>query len=113
MKVRPMSSAAHVMDPSPQKGPQLVEKPVERELESPLPGDPLERLHWLPCTLTLELQVARFTVADLLQLGPGSIVQTGSHQTSDLPLRVNGRLMGWTEFEVVNEHLAVRLTDLA
>jgi hypothetical protein len=26
---------------------------------------------------------------------------------------VNGQLVGWTEFEVVGERLAVRLTDLS
>jgi flagellar motor switch protein FliN/FliY len=54
-----------------------------------------------------------FTVGDLLSLTKGSIVETAYHQSSDLPLRVNGQLVGWTEFEVVGERLAVRLTDLS
>lgn len=57
--------------------------------------------------------MVRFTVGDLLRLTRGSIVETGYHQSSDLPLRVNGQLVGWTEFEVVGERLAVRLTDLS
>jgi hypothetical protein len=61
--------------------------------------DPGEFLPWLPC--------------DLLNLTNGSIVETTYHQSSDLPLRVNGQLVGWTEFEVVGERLAVRLTDLS
>ena len=55
----------------------------------------------------------KFTVGDLLTLTKGSIVETAYHQSSDLPLRVNGQLVGWTEFEVVGERLAVRLTDLS
>ena len=48
-------------------------------------------------------------MASLLTLDRGSIVETAYHQSSDLPLRVNGQLVGWTEFEVVGERLAVRL----
>lgn len=53
-----------------------------------------------------------FTVGDLLKLQPGSLVHTGCHQSSDLPLNVNNILMAWTEFEVVGERLAARITDL-
>lgn len=87
------------------QGPQLVEKPRE--------PDPCELLPWLPCTLALDLPVVKFTVRDLLSLANGSTVETAFHQSSDLPLRVNGQLVGWTEFEVVGERLAVRLTDLS
>ena len=81
--------------------------------EKPQDLDPAEVLPWLPCTLALDIPVARFTVASLLTLDKGSIVETAYHQSSDLPLRVNGQLVGWTEFEVVGERLAVRLTDLS
>lgn len=71
-----------------------------------------EMLPWLPCTLALEVPLVDFTVGHLLKLQPGSLVQTGCHQSSDLPLNVNGVLMAWTEFEVVGERLAARITDL-
>jgi flagellar motor switch/type III secretory pathway protein FliN len=70
-------------------------------------------LPWLPCTLALDIPVIKFTVGDLLKLKAGSVVETAYHQSSDLPLRANGQLVGWTEFEVVGERLAVRLTDLS
>ncbi|MFZ0745681.1 MAG: FliM/FliN family flagellar motor C-terminal domain-containing protein [Terracidiphilus sp.] len=75
--------------------------------------DPLDSFPWLPCTLTLDLPVVRFTVGDLLALTRGSIVETACHHTSDVPLRVNNLLIGWTEFEVVCNRLAVRVTDQA
>jgi flagellar motor switch/type III secretory pathway protein FliN len=71
-----------------------------------------ELLPWLPCTLALEIPVVNFTVGYLLKLKPGSLVYTSSHQSSDIPLHVNGVLMAWTEFEVVGERLAARITDL-
>ena len=69
-------------------------------------------LPWLPCMLGLEIPVVGFTVDTLLKLKPGSLVETSCHQSTDLPLRVNGVLMAWTEFEVVGERLAARITDL-
>jgi flagellar motor switch/type III secretory pathway protein FliN len=83
-------------------------------VEAPSAGqDLLDTVPWLPCTLTLEVPVVRFSVSDLLALTMGSIVETGCHHTSDVPLRVNNLLIGWTEFEVVGDRLAVRITDLA
>ena len=73
--------------------------------------DTLDNIPWLPCTLTLEVPVVHFTIADLLGLREGSIVETGCHHTSDLPLRVNQLLIGWTEFEVIDDRLAVRITE--
>jgi flagellar motor switch protein FliN/FliY len=100
-----MSTAMPEVQANLVQSPRPVEKNQER--------DPSELLPWLPCTLVLEIPVVRFTVGDLLNLNNGSIVETAYHQSSDLPLRVNGQLVGWTEFEVVGERLAVRLTDLS
>lgn len=77
----------------------------------PKPADRLDNLPWLPCTLTVEAPVVRFTIADLLGMKVGTVVETGCHHTSDLPLRVNQLLIGWTEFEVVGDRLAIRITE--
>jgi flagellar motor switch/type III secretory pathway protein FliN len=79
----------------------------------PNPIDPLDRMPWLPCTLSVDVPVVQFTIGDLLRLEEGSIVETACHQTSDVPLRVNHLLIGWTEFEVIGDRLAVRITDQA
>lgn len=76
-------------------------------------GDLLETMPWLPCKLTLDVPVTQFTIANLLELAVGSIVETSCHQTSDLPLRVNNLLIGWTEFNVIGDRLAVRITEQA
>jgi flagellar motor switch/type III secretory pathway protein FliN len=98
-------STVPMIDAKSTTAPHSADQPPER--------DPGEFLPWLPCTLALDLPVVNFTVGDLLNLTRGSIVETAYHQSSDLPLRVNGQLVGWTEFEVVGERLAVRLTDLS
>jgi flagellar motor switch/type III secretory pathway protein FliN len=94
-----------IIEAASPRNPPTQERPADR--------DPGEFLPWLPCILALDLPVVNFTVGDLLNLTQGSVVETTYHQSSDLPLRVNGQLVGWTEFEVVGERLAVRLTDLS
>jgi flagellar motor switch/type III secretory pathway protein FliN len=68
---------------------------------------------WLPCRLTLEIPIVKFSVGDLLRLDKGSIVETACPSTGDIPVRVNGLLVGWSEFEVIGNRLAVRITELA
>jgi flagellar motor switch/type III secretory pathway protein FliN len=80
---------------------------------TPSANDLLDSIPWLPFTLTLDIPVVRFTIRDLLSLTQGSIVETACHHTSDIPLRVNQLLIGWTEFEIVGDRLAVRITEQA
>ncbi len=93
----------------PELRPVELSAPETRENET----DRLDRMPWLPCTLSVDLPVVQFTIGDLLRLTEGSIVETACHQTSDVPLRVNHLLIGWTEFEVIGDRLAVRITDHA
>jgi flagellar motor switch/type III secretory pathway protein FliN len=91
---------------------QRAKEPQPAANASPV-KDPVEVYGWFPCLLSLEVPVSRFTVGDLLRLRVGSIVETSSHHTGDIPLRANGLLIGWTEFEVIGNRVAVRLTELA
>jgi flagellar motor switch/type III secretory pathway protein FliN len=104
-----MSAAtAHTMSPA------ATEKPPgkgEREKE-------MEELRWRPvlglaCQLTVDLPVPNFKVADFLVLRAGSVLRTSWRLAHDVPLRVNGTLIGWAEFEGAGSRLAVRLTELA
>jgi flagellar motor switch/type III secretory pathway protein FliN len=82
-----------------------------------VPSDAEEDAQWkpvmeLPCTLVADLPVPAFKIADLLKLRIGSVIDAGWHVGRDVPLRLNGLLIGWSEFEVVEKNLAVRLTEL-
>lgn len=81
--------------------------------QTPAPPDPIADFGWLPCKLSLEIPLVKFTVGDLLNLSKGTILETAYHYTSDIPLRANGLLIGWTEFEVIGDRLAARITELA
>ena len=67
----------------------------------------------LPSRLSVESPVLGFTVGDLLRLEVNSLVDTRTSSAANVPLRVNGQLIGWAEFEIVGDRLAVRLTELA
>ena len=100
-----MGTAIHSIESGTPRPLQLADAQNTKEL--------LDTMPWLPCILTLDIPLVHFTIRDLLKLTKGSIVETACHNTSDVPLRVNGLLIGWTEFEVIGDHLAVRITDQA
>jgi len=65
----------------------------------------------LSCELTVQLPIAGFRVRDLIQLAPNLVIDTKTSIASDVPTAVNGTLLAWSEFEVVGERLAIRITD--
>ncbi len=75
--------------------------------------DPWGALVEIPCGLACELEVPKVSVADVLALGPGTVLNTEWRTNRDLPIRVNGKLLGWAEFESAGENLSVRVTEFA
>jgi flagellar motor switch/type III secretory pathway protein FliN len=66
----------------------------------------------LPCVATLEIAVPIFTVAELLALKPGDVVETRWAAGAEIPLNVNRAQVAWGELELLGDRLAVRLTEL-
>jgi flagellar motor switch protein FliN len=66
----------------------------------------------MACSLSVELPVPGFRVRDLMHLQPQSVIDTRWPVGNDVPLRLNGELLAWCEFDVVENHLAVRVTEL-
>jgi flagellar motor switch/type III secretory pathway protein FliN len=71
-----------------------------------------EQAGLLPSVLSVDVPLKNFTVRDLLRMDPGAIVESKNVNGADVPVFVNTRLVGWAEFEVVGQRLAVRLTEL-
>lgn len=67
----------------------------------------------LPMRLTAGIPLARFKVRDLLALQQGQMIGSTWTSTDDVPLRIGSVQLSWSEFEVVEERMAVRLTRLA
>ena len=66
----------------------------------------------LPCRLSVEIPIPDFTVRKLLDLSLGVILDTYHEEGSHVPVLVNGQMIAWGEFDVVDEVLAIRLTEL-
>ena len=66
----------------------------------------------LPCRLAVDVPLPGFTVADAVRLRRGSVINSRWRVGTDIPLRLNGELIARGEFEVVGNHLAVRITEL-
>jgi flagellar motor switch protein FliN/FliY len=66
----------------------------------------------LPCQLTVSLEVAQFAIRDLLSLDINSLVNTRRREGAHVPVLVNGVMVGWAEFDVIDGRLAVRMTEM-
>ncbi len=71
------------------------------------------RLDRLPMQLHVMVKVHSFRVQDLLSMETGTVVETVHEHTQDVPIRCGGALLLWSEFEVLDQRLAVRVTRLA
>jgi flagellar motor switch protein FliM len=67
----------------------------------------------LPVTVSAALSLSQFRVRDLLGLAEGQVFETAFPDTEDVPLKVGEVQLGWTEFEVLDQKIAVRLTRLS
>ena len=66
----------------------------------------------LPMRCEVSATMPHFRVRDLLALKPGATIESVCPTTEDVPFKIGGVLMFWSEFELVEERLAVRLTRL-
>lgn len=67
----------------------------------------------LPVELDVCVPVREFRVRDLLNLNSGSIIESQWGHGDDVPLTSGEVQLAWSEFEVVDTQLAVRVTRLA
>lgn len=67
----------------------------------------------LPMRLAAAIPVASFKVGNLLTLAVGQVIESGWSSTQDVILKAADVQLFWSEFEVVEQRMAVRLTRLA
>jgi len=113
--------------PAPANGPPIATEhsaPTELTVEkallpSPSMGvgesliDPDSPAIRLPVELDVAVAVRDFRVRNLLALEPGQVIETQWGHGQDVPLASGAVQLAWSEFEVVDSQLAVRLTRLA
>jgi flagellar motor switch protein FliN/FliY len=66
----------------------------------------------IPLKVTVELGRSRMVVSELLNLGPGSVIELSKLAGEPMEVLVNGKLVARGEAVVVNEKFGVRLTDI-
>ena len=62
--------------------------------------------------VTAVLGVATLLVHQLLKLGRGAVVELGQHVGDPIDLRINNRLIGRGEVVVVEDRLAISITEM-
>jgi len=67
----------------------------------------------LPLQLDVTIPIPSFRVGDLLALEKGAVLGSGWAHTEDVPVWCGGAQLAWTEFEVVEDKLAVRITRIS
>ena len=70
------------------------------------------RIARLPVELDVGVPIRDFRVRNLLALQPGVVVASQWPHVDDLPVLAGKLPLAWSEFEVVDTHLAVRITRL-
>lgn len=103
--VVPSAEAAGAASP---KG--LVPAPQPPDEEEMTLSTPVARL---PVELDVVVPVREFRVRNLLALAPGQLIESQWGHGDDVPLAAGDVQLAWSEFEVVDTQLAVRVTRLA
>lgn len=66
----------------------------------------------LPVSLIVSVPVREFRVKNLLSIAAGALIETQWNHGEDIPLASGDVQLAWSEFEVVDARLAVRVTRL-
>jgi flagellar motor switch protein FliM len=67
----------------------------------------------LPVELEVSIPLREFRVRNLLNLGPEQVIETQWAYDEDMPLACGEVQLAWSEFEVIDSKLAVRITRIA
>ena len=71
-----------------------------------------EAVYDINVEVTAVLGVATLLVNQLLKLGRGAVVELGQHVGDPVDLRINNRLIGRGEVVVVEDRLAISVTEM-
>jgi flagellar motor switch protein FliM len=72
-----------------------------------------ETLSQMRMTMRAQIPLYHFKVQNLLALKEGQVFESLSPNTDDVPLKFGRMQLGWGEFEVAEQQIALRVTRLA
>ncbi len=107
-------------DAAPQSGTQgRMQTPVQPVQFAPLqPGPPtiqpdnLSLILDVPLQISVELGRAKKTIKEILDMGPGSVIELDRLAGESVDMIVNGKLIAKCEVVVINETFGIRITDI-
>jgi len=102
------SAAVAVTEPEP-----VVDRPVATGMAGIEKHPDWLVLSRIPMRLNAGIPLPSFRVKDLLGLRSGQMLHSTWPCTDDVPLKIGAVQLSWSEFEVVEQRMAVRLTRLA
>jgi flagellar motor switch protein FliN/FliY len=112
----PAPRSAPAAGPPPKQEPQVT---AQRARFAPLPepghidySSGIELLAGLEMNVTVELGRTRLTVAEVLGLGPGSVIELDRIAGEPVDILVNDRLVARGEVVVVDENFGVRVVEV-
>jgi flagellar motor switch/type III secretory pathway protein FliN len=66
----------------------------------------------IPIEVDVAVPIRRFRVRNLIALAEGQVIGSEWVEGEDMPMGARGAQLAWSEFEVVDQKLAVRITRL-
>ena len=84
-----------------------AKKPSERDLSKLL-----DRIMDIPLTLEVVVGTTVIQIKELLNFGPGSVIELDRDTTEPVDIKVNGKLIAKGELVVVGEKFGVRITEI-
>jgi len=97
-----------------------MQTPVQPAQFAPLqPGQPMmvqpDNLNLIldvPLQISVELGRAKKTIKEILEMGPGSVIELDRLAGESVDMIVNGKLIAKCEVVVINETFGIRITDI-
>ncbi|OLN33496.1 flagellar motor switch phosphatase FliY [Desulfosporosinus metallidurans] len=96
-----------------------IQTPVQPAQFAPLqpghpliPPDNLSLILDVPLQISVELGRAKKTIKEILEMGPGSVIELDRLAGESVDMIVNGKLIAKCEVVVINETFGIRITDI-
>ncbi|MCD6364223.1 MAG: flagellar motor switch phosphatase FliY [Synergistetes bacterium] len=86
--------------------------PLQTSQTSAVPPKNIELILDVPLKVTVELGKTRMLIRDILNLGPGSIIELDKLAGEPVEILVNGKPIARGEVVVIDENFGVRITDI-
>lgn len=105
-------------DLDPKKGAVEVKKVEFAELEeldlevSPVTPEAVEFLWDVPLTVEVVLGTTSLAVRDVLEIGPGSVIELDKAYGDPVDIFLNGRLVGRGDVVIVGDQFGVKITEI-